>query len=558
MRINKKPFIISLVVLGIFSSFAFSRPDFNVGKNLEILFNIVKSINLHYVDSIDNDDITKRAADAMLSSLDPYTEYITKEDAEQFRQVTTGKYGGLGSAIRKPYNSQYVIIDDIYKGYPIYDAGINPGDSILKIDSVDMKNASNEDVSTAMRGLPGSKVNMTIKAIKDGSITEKTLIRKTISISPITFAGMIDDSTGYVGFNSFSSGSGEMLRTEFAKLKQNKNMKSFILDLRNNGGGIIDESVTVLSAFLPKGSFVTSLKGRNNVLHKEYHTSIEPIDTVMPLVVLINNSSASASEIVSGAIQDYDRGVIVGTKSVGKGLAQRTEDIGFGGILKITIAKYYIPSGRCIQAIDYSNRDSDNTANKVQDSLRNEFKTKAGRTVLDGGGIEPDVIVSPTYLNIFTISLMARGYISDFANLYHSKHDKIASIDSFEFTDEDFNQFKEFVKDKPIKFSSVTSNKMKDVTTWAKREGYYDKLKENIEAIEKELEYRNTEKSLTENQKVLKEILALDVINKYYFISGRTELALKTDDYIIEAKKVLNDKKEYSNILIAKETVTAK
>ena len=558
MRINKKPFIISLVVLGIFSSFAFSRPDFNVGKNLEILFNIVKSINLHYVDSIDNDDITKRAADAMLSSLDPYTEYITKEDSEQFRQVTTGKYGGLGSAIRKPYNSQYVIIDDIYKDYPIYDAGINPGDSILKVDSVDMKNASNEDVSNAMRGLPGSKVNMTIKAIKDGSITEKTLIRKTISISPITYAGMLDDSTGYVGFNSFSSGSGEMLRTEFAKLKQNKNMKSFILDLRNNGGGIIDESVTVLSAFLPKGSFVTSLKGRNNVLHKEYHTSIEPIDTVMPLVVLINNSSASASEIVSGAIQDYDRGVIVGTKSVGKGLAQRTEDIGFGGILKITIAKYYIPSGRCIQAIDYSNRDSDNTANKVQDSLRNEFKTKAGRTVLDGGGIEPDVIVSPTYLNIFTISLMARGYISDFANLYHSKHDKIASIDSFEFTDEDFNQFKEFVKDKPIKFSSVTSNKMKDVTTWAKREGYYDKLKENIEAIEKELAYRNTEKSLTENQKVLKEILALDVINKYYFISGRTELALKTDDYIIEAKKVLNDKKEYSNILIAKETVTAK
>ena len=559
MKINKKSLIISLSILGVFLSFAFSRPDFNVGKNLEILFNIVKGVNLHYVDSIDNDKMIERAAGAMLSSLDPYTEYITKEDADEFRQATTGKYGGLGSGIRKPYNSQYIILDDIFENNPIQEAGFNPGDSIIKVDGVDLKDADAAKVSDMMRGVPGTQIDMTIKSVMDGSIIEKTLTRRTIDISPISYAGMLDESTGYIGFNNFSSGSGEMFRSEYEKLKRNKNMKSIVLDLRENGGGIIDESVIVLSAFLPKGSFVTSLKGRGGALHREYHTSIEPIDTVMPLIVMINRSSASASEIVSGALQDYDRGVIVGTKSVGKGLAQRTEDVGYGGILKVTIAKYYIPSGRCIQAIDYSQRNSDGTVDVVSDSLRNEFTTKIGRKVLDGGGIEPDVVVSPSYLNIFTVSIMARGYISDYSNLFHAQNNTIAEAGSFEVSDTDFDDFKKFLKDKPIEFTPVTSRELEDVTTWAKREGYYDKVKENIDAINKELDYRNTDKSLEENRQILKEILALDIVNKYYYKGGRAELALKTDDYVKKVKEILADKDRYSEILsVAKSEDTTK
>lgn len=544
-----KLYLIPFAIIGLVFLIGSSRSDFNVSKNLEILFNIVKSLNIYYVDSVDNDKLIMAAANAMTKTLDPYTEYISKNEMNSFRTMTTGKYGGVGSAIRRPEGSKYSILDGATEGFPIDKSGMSPGDTIMSVDGVALYDVDPGKVSEAMRGTPGTNLTLTVKSIKDGSIKDYDLKRENISISPISYAGVMSDSVGYIGFNNFSKNSGNLFREEFAKLKDSENIKSLILDLRSNGGGLIDESIDLVSAFLPKGTLVTSLNGRNEELHLNYITNLQPIDTLMPIVILIDSNSASASEIVAGTIQDFDRGLIVGNKSVGKGLAQKILDVGYGSALKITMSKYYIPSGRCIQAVNYANENNDGFfANKIPDSLRTKFYTKNGRVVLDGGGIEPDVIVDPSYLNIFTASILARGYVGDYANKYLSKKDNINDVRNFKITDAEFEDFKNEVKNKPIEFRSATLSNMNTMKASAIREGYYDKIKNEINAINAVLEERNTLKSLDENKEAIIDRISLEIISRDKYTRGRIEYAIQDDPYVLKAMKILSSD-DYSKML---------
>ncbi len=549
MSFKKKYLILPVLVLSFFVFVGFSKQDFNISRNLELMFNVVKSVNLYYVDTIDNDKMAKRGIDAMLSALDPYTEYISKEEMNNFKTMTTGKYGGLGSAIRKPFGSKYIVLDEITEGFPIYKSGLMPGDSIIAVDSVDMTDASAEKVSSAMKGTPETEVVLTVKSIKDGQKRDYKLKREQISVSPIGYAGMYNEEIGIIVFTDFTEGSGERFRAEVEKLKANNNLKGLVIDLRGNGGGIIDESITLLSSFVPKNTHITSLKGRGNVSHKDYYTHQEPIDTLLPLAVIINRQSASASEIVAGSLQDLDRAVIIGEKSLGKGLAQRPQDIGYGAMVKITIAKYYIPSGRCIQAIDYSHRNADGTVNKVADSLRNKFQTKNGRTVYDGGGIEPDIKSKQEYINLFCASAIARGYLADYANAYRVKYPTIGSVRDFEISDSDYAEFAKTLNGKIIEFTSVTENNFDKLLESAKKEEYYSKIEKELESIKTILKERNTAKSLQENKTVMKELLAMEIISRYQYSRGRIEYSLVKDNIPEQAVKIVSDIEKYKNIL---------
>lgn len=551
-KVFKKIAKITLVPVSVFALFLFfgaGKSDFDMGKSLEVFFNIFRGVNMFYVDSVDNNAMLKKATNAMLSSLDPYTEYISKEDMEEFKLMTTGKYGGVGSLINKPYNSAYVVFDERYKGYPVDKAGIVSGDTIIAIDGVSMKDATSEKVSSVMKGTPGTDVKITVKSLRNSQLKEHTLTRETITLSPISFSGMISEEIGYIGFTNFSEGGAERVREELIKLKQNPNLKKLVLDLRSNGGGIIDEAVNLLSIFLPKGSLAASIKGRQQSTNRDYYTTNNPVDTLIPLVVLINRSSASASEIVAGGIQDYDRGVIIGKRSFGKGLVQRTSDVGYGGILKVTIAKYYIPSGRCIQAIDYAHKNSDGSVNSVPDSLINEFKTKNGRKIYDGGGITPDVVVEPAIYTLFTASVYSRGYINSFANLYFKNNLKAPDLKTFRLDDRTYQDFVDYLKNKPVEYSSISESNLNKLISSAKAEKYYEKIEKEINQIQEVLKERNTAASLLENKAQLIELIEDEIIARYYYPEGRMEFMLRKDNQLEKAKEILSNPVLYDKTL---------
>lgn len=550
--IFKKTLKITLIPLSIFSLFVFfsaGKSDFDMGKGMEVFFNVFRGVNMFYVDSVDNNVLLKKATEAMLSSLDPYTEYISKEDMEDFKIMTTGKYGGVGSLINKPYNSPYVVFDERYRGFPVDKAGIVSGDTIIAIDGVSMKDATSEKVSSSMKGAPGTEVKITVKSIRTSQTKEHILKRETITLSPISFSGMISEDIGYIGFTNFSEGGAGYVREELIKLKKNPNLKKIILDLRSNGGGIIDEAVNLLSIFLPKGSFAASIKGRQQSINRDYYTSTAPVDTVIPLVVLINRSSASASEIVAGGIQDYDRGVVVGKRSFGKGLVQRTSDVGYGGVLKVTIAKYYIPSGRCIQAIDYAHKNSDGSVNSVPDSLINEFKTKNGRKIYDGGGITPDIVVDPNIFSLFTASVYSRGYINSFANLYFKDNLTVPDLKSFKLDDKTYAQFMEYLKDKPVEYNSISESNLNKLIASAKSEKYYEKIEKEISQIQEVLKSRNTTASLLENKIQISELIEDEIIARYYYPDGKMEFVLRKDNQLDKAKEILSNEQLYNKTL---------
>lgn len=528
------------------------RGDFDAGKNLEIFFNVYKNVNIEYVDSVDTRKLIEAGIDKMLSTLDPYTEYFNEEDMKEFRVHTTGLYGGVGALVRKDDLFDYVRISEPYMGSPADKAGLRAGDLIVAIDSVPMKGIIVDTVSARMKGAPGSTFTMTIKDRVTGKERDVVIKREKIKIPAISYAGVLDDSIGYVALESFSDGCAAEVRRHIAKMKDTADIKALILDLRGNGGGLLDEAVSLAGLFVPKGTEIVSIKGRVKSENAVYKTANEPIDVNIPLVVMVNNSSASSSEIVAGSLQDLDRAVIVGTRTFGKGLVQSTMSVGYGSYIKLTTSKYYIPSGRCIQAVDYSHRNEDGSVGNIPDSLMKEFKTKGGRIVKDGGGISPDVTIKPVYANKFAAVLIAYGYIDDYAVKYFNEHrNKPFDPVTFSLTDQEYADFCRFMEDKEIKYTSTTQLDLEKLKKTAQKDGYEERIGSLLDQIE-EIVKINKKRDLDLYKDDIKEFLESAITANYSYGWGRSKRAVFSDPDVKTAMELLADKGKMDELLSAK------
>lgn len=528
------------------------RGDFDAGKNLEIFFNVYKNVNIEYVDSVDTRKLIEAGIDKMLSTLDPYTEYFNEEDMKEFRVHTTGLYGGVGALVRKDDLFDYVRISEPYMGSPADKAGLRAGDLIVAIDSVPMKGIIVDTVSARMKGAPGSTFTMTIKDRVTGKERDVVIKREKIKIPAISYAGILDDSIGYVALESFSDGCAAEVRRHIAKMKDTADIKALILDLRGNGGGLLDEAVSLAGLFVPKGTEIVSIKGRVKSENAVYKTANEPIDVNIPLVVMVNNSSASSSEIVAGSLQDLDRAVIVGTRTFGKGLVQSTMSVGYGSYIKLTTSKYYIPSGRCIQAVDYSHRNEDGSVGNIPDSLMKEFKTKGGRIVKDGGGISPDVTIKPVYANKFAAVLIAYGYIDDYAVKYFNEHrNKPFDPVTFSLTDQEYADFCRFMEDKEIKYTSTTQLDLEKLKKTAQKDGYEERIGSLLDQIE-EIVKINKKRDLDLYKDDIKEFLESAITANYSYGWGRSKRAVFSDPDVKTAMELLTDKGKMDELLSAK------
>lgn len=528
------------------------RGDFDAGKNLEIFFNVYKNVNIEYVDSVDTRKLIEAGIDKMLSTLDPYTEYFNEEDMKEFRVHTTGLYGGVGALVRKDDLFDYVRISEPYMGSPADKAGLRAGDLIVAIDSVPMKGIIVDTVSARMKGAPGSTFTMTIKDRVTGKERDVVIKREKIKIPAISYAGVLDDSIGYVALESFSDGCAAEVRRHIAKMKDTADIKALILDLRGNGGGLLDEAVSLAGLFVPKGTEIVSIKGRVKSENAVYKTANEPIDVNIPLVVMVNNSSASSSEIVAGSLQDLDRAVIVGTRTFGKGLVQSTMSVGYGSYIKLTTSKYYIPSGRCIQAVDYSHRNEDGSVGNIPDSLMEEFKTKGGRIVKDGGGISPDVTIKPVYANKFAAVLIAYGYIDDYAVKYFNEHrNKPFDPVTFSLTDQEYADFCRFMEDKEIKYTSTTQLDLEKLKKTAQKDGYEERIGSLLDQIE-EIVKINKKRDLDLYKDDIKEFLESAITANYSYGWGRSKRAVFSDPDVKTAMELLTDKGKMDELLSAK------
>lgn len=529
-----------------------ARNDFGLGRNMEIAVNMMRELSLNYVDPVDPDRLMEGAAAGMVSDLDPYTEYIPEEGMQDFELLTTGKYGGIGALIRQ--KDDYVRIAQPYQGSPADKAGLKIGDKILSIDGKDAKGFTTEQVSSRLKGEPGSKVKVTVEHL-DGTQQTAAIRRERIAIPGVPYAGWVADGIGYIRHSDFTEGCYEEMRAAIERLRTERPLKGLVLDYRSNGGGIMQEAVKILGMFVPKGTEVVSTKGRSEDSKQVFRTDTEPILADLPLTVLINGNSASSAEIVAGALQDLDRAVLIGQRSFGKGLVQSPRPLGYNAMLKLTTAKYYIPSGRCIQAIDYSSRDEKGAVKSVPDSLVREFRTRGGRKVYDGGGIMPDERIDPEYISRFAMTLYAMGYVDDFADLYFREHG-MQRIDprTFTLTDADYERFEQFMADKEVKYESDTRRALNRIKEAARADLYEESLAAEIEAIEAGIRDDKATNLQTYKREIM-ETLNGAVILRYSYAEGVTEHTLTEDREVHRAVALLDDGKEYARILHEQDTV---
>jgi carboxyl-terminal processing protease len=521
--------------------------DFKIAKNLDIFFSLFRELNTFYVDEINPDKAIKAGIDGMLKSLDPYTVYYSEADIDEFTFMTTGKYGGIGSIVRN--SGDFTSIQEIYKGFPADVAGVKTGDIIKKVDGISLKGLSSVKVSEYLKGDPGTTMVLTIE--RNGKESDFTLKREKIAIPPVPFYGMLDEKTGYIQLKSFTQNSTEDVKKALVTLKKEHDPQQIILDLRGNPGGLLTEAVDIVNLFVGSGSEVVSTKGKVKQYDADYKTTKLPIDDKIPLAILINRGSASASEIVAGSIQDLDRGVIIGQRSYGKGLVQVTRPLSYNTQLKVTTAKYYIPSGRCIQALDYENVNEDGSVGAIPDSLISEFKTKNGRIVKDGGGIMPDIEVIPETLSQITTELYLNYLIFDYATTYYWNHPEIKTLAQIGFTDQDFHDFKEFLKARKFNYSTLTDDAFNDLISNAKREKYYDLHKDLFDQLEKDLA-PNLEQDIMIFKKEITNLIMDEIVSRYFYEEGSIEWSLKTDEQVNKAIEVLNNKAQYTSILNGK------
>ena len=537
-----KKFIYLLSFLFLFKSLNSQSNYFEISKNLEIFNNVYKELNTYYVDDTEPGKLMKEAIDAMLKKLDPYTQYIPESEIEDFRFQTTGQYGGIGSLIRKV--GDYVMIAEPYKGFPADKSGLKIGDKIIKIDGVSMKDKSVEDVSKLLKGEPGKKVNISVSRINNSDIIKIPVTREKIKISSVPYSGLIDD-IGYVKLNRFTRNCSNEVKNAIIKLESEKELKGIIIDLRMNPGGLLNEAIKLCNIFIEKNTKIVETKGRNSDWNKVYKTKSSAYNTEMPVVVLVNQGSASASEIFAGTLQDLDRGIVIGNKTFGKGLVQQTRKLDYNSQLKLTVAKYYTPSGRCIQEINYSDEKQ-----TLPDSLRTEFKTKNKRSVFDGGGVDPDIIIEEDSIPKIIFNLIQQQLIFKFGNYYSSNFSDIGSLDEFEITDEIYDLFKEYIEKEEFQFETLSDEKIDDLEETLLFEGYNVKLEKTglLKKIKEEI-LRLKNQDINKYKKEISKIMLQDILVRYYYNEGRIKSSLKEDKAILNAINILNDTKEYNKIL---------
>ena len=550
MRLNqRKPLIILLAVL-FSASLLFSfinRNDrlFAIAKNLDIFASLIRELESYYVDQIDPSHLVSVGINAMLEELDPYTEFIPEENSDDFRLLTTGEYGGVGALIGNRTGVNMILMP--YKGFPAQAGGLRIGDEFLKVDTVDVRKKDTSEISSLLKGPANTPVFVQVKRGDD--TISVNLTRKKIVISNVPYYGKIDDYTGYIKLTDFTTHAAADVRKAFLDLKS-QGINRLVIDVRDNPGGILKEAVEIVNLFIPKGKEVVRTIGKIENVNVVYKTTKSPLDKDIPIAVLINERSASAAEIVAGALQDYDRAVLIGRKTFGKGLVQTTVPLSYNSQVKVTTAKYYIPSGRCIQAIDYSKKDENGNSSLVPDSLRNEFKTKNGRIVKDGAGIEPDLKVDSKSFAPITYSLVARNLIFRYGNEYFRKNEQIASPRDFYIDDYLYNDFVSWLKDKEYDYTTYTEKSLEDLVKYAKREPYFDEIKELIEALDKKVNH-SKEQDLVTHKSEIKDALREELISRYYYQEGIVEASLNNDAEIKEAIRVLANQHEIQKILTA-------
>lgn len=536
---------IFFILFGISHNVYSQSSGFEEIKNLELIDLIYQNLDKYFVDKPKIGEISKAAIDAMLNELDPYTVYYHESNIEDYRLMTTGQYGGIGAMIRKI--GDYVVIAEPYKDMPADKAGLKSGDKILSIDGKDMKGESSDIVSTALKGAKGSSFTLEYERPNDGKHTVK-VERDEIKVPDILYSGMVDEENkiGYINLRSFTQTASKSVKDAYTELKE-QGMEKVILDLRGNGGGLLMESVNIVNFFVPKNTEIVKTRGRIIDENQVYKTKNKPLDLDIPIVVLVNGSSASASEIVAGSLQDLDRAVIVGTNSFGKGLVQRVVDLKYGAKMKLTIAKYYTPSGRCIQKLDYYHKN-DGRVEEVPDSLLKVFHTENGREVIDGRGIDPDVEMEKSPTSRLAVVLMIKNIIFDFATDFAQNNPKIPSAAEFKISDDLYKKFKNYVLSQDFEYKTAAQEELEEVFKLAKEEGYDKKLKGEYEALLKVLS-ASKEEDLDLFQDQIKEILANEIISRYYYQEGRVVNAFQNDEDLKKAIEILNNKKQYDSIL---------
>ncbi len=531
--------------------FSFTSPGeryFEIAKNLDIFATLFKEVNALYVDEVNPNTVIRKGIDSMLASLDPYTNYIPEDDIEDFRTQSTGQYGGIGALTSKIEDKIRIVM--IIEGYSAEKNGLKIGDEVLKIDDIDVTKLSRQETADLMKGQANTPVSLTVKRHNVSEPIKLNFIREKVKINNVPFFGMVTDDIGYVKLSEFTVDAGKEVRQAVIKLKS-EGAKKVILDVRGNPGGLLMEAVNITNVFLPKGKEVVSTKGKVTEHNQVYKTLNQPVDINMPLVVLINSGSASASEIVAGTIQDYDRGVIVGQKSFGKGLVQITRPLTYNAQLKVTTAKYYTPSGRCIQALDYSHRNEDGSVGKVPDSLKSEFKTMNDRSVFDGGGINPDLSVEKESMSPVAYALYSKGHIFDFSTQYFYNHPKLSSAKKFSLSDEEYESFKNWVADKDYSYKTRVESTLESLRESALKENYYEDIKSNIKQLEQTLA-ESKKNDLNDFKKQIKVLLEEDITSRYYFERGAIESSFDVDEDISSAIDILNDQSRYNSILAKK------
>ena len=542
--------LFALLFLTPAATFADDKHKFRLARQLSAFNSIVKELNLFYVDSIMPDMMINKGIDAMLRNLDPYTVYYPEEKNEELKMMTTGKYAGVGSTIRFHKELNTTVITGPYENMPAYKAGLRAGDAIISIDGKKTEGLSVDSVSDMLRGEPGTKLTVVVKRPGASGEIAFRLERESIALPAISYYGMVKDNIGYISLESFTENCAKDMRHAVVDLKK-QGATSFIIDLRSNGGGLLNEAIDIVNLFVPKGKTIVTTKGKIKQSNETFETRREPIDTESPIVVLVDGQTASASEIVAGALQDLDRAVIIGSRTFGKGLVQSTRPVSGGGHLKLTTAKYYIPSGRCVQALDYSHMIEDGKSTRIPDSLTNVFHTAAGREVRDGGGIRPDIEPKGEELSTLIYYLMQDMVIFDFANEFCLKNSSIEPAATFDISDETYDEFKKFIKAKNFSYDLMSVKALDDLKKLTELEGFKDIVKDEIESLEKKLQ-SNLDHSLEHFSKDIKILIADEIVRRYYSEKGGIIYSLREDLDIQESYKVLEDNDRYREILSPK------
>ncbi|TAL60078.1 MAG: S41 family peptidase [Bacteroidetes bacterium] len=548
-RIRKWILIIS-IPLATALSFGFVDSYFELSKNLDVFATLLRELNTYYVDDIKPGELIKKGIDEMLNTLDPYTEFYAESDIEDYRMMVTGQYGGIGCLIRQ--KGDYVMVGEPYEGFPAQKAGLMSGDIISEIDGKPIKGKTTADVSKLLKGQANTSVKVLVERGGNKKTFEVTLVREEIKIKNVPYYGVVGDgSVGYIKLTGFTENAAKEVKTAFQELKGKNNIQSLIFDLRDNGGGLLKESVDIVNTFVSKDQEIVQQKGKVKEMNRTHKALYAPVDTSMPIIILTNKNSASASEIVSGSLQDLDRGVVLGQRTFGKGLVQQTIQLSYGTQMKVTTAKYYTPSGRCIQELDYIHKSTSGKAEHIPDSLIREFKTKNGRSVYDGSGIYPDITLEPRQYALITATIVAKNYIFDYATKYRLSRASIPASKDFALTEDEYKDFLQFLSDKTYEYTTKSEKSFEELKKNAESEKYFDSMKAEYDTLKSKIA-ANKKEDISKYKAEIKDLLEEEIASRYFYQRGRLESSLRDDNELKESIRVIHDEQLYKSILSGK------